>query len=173
MLTRARPDRNIIQSNVDQTVEVGVWQREGQLGAGLEVGEGHLPLGPVIEIRPQVGPVYPAWHVGASLHFQWNLGGTWNSLSLHNAPLWAAATLENFNYLDGEHFVCQLFCSTRYFSLLISAHLFPGLCTSLIAREATLHSGSRSEIRARSQELFSLFILRDLSLLFWFHDRYN
>ena len=60
VLTRARSDRNIIESNVEQAVEVLVCQREGELGAGLEVGEGHISLSPLVEIRPQVGPVYPA-----------------------------------------------------------------------------------------------------------------
>ena len=60
VLTRARSDRNIIESNVEQAVQVLIGQREGELGAGLEVGEGHISLSPVVEIRPHVGPVYTA-----------------------------------------------------------------------------------------------------------------
>ena len=60
MLAGARSDRNIIESKVDEAVEVLVSQREGELGGGLEVGEGDVPLGPVREVRPEDSSVYLA-----------------------------------------------------------------------------------------------------------------
>ena len=58
LLAGARSDRDIIESNVDQAVEVLVCQREGELGWGLEFGEGNIALGPVREVRPEDSPVY-------------------------------------------------------------------------------------------------------------------
>ena len=58
MLARARSDRNIIESKVDEAVEVLVSQGEGELGGGLEAGEGDVPLGPVREVRPEDCSVY-------------------------------------------------------------------------------------------------------------------